>query len=117
MNRNLFNLLWMASLFLRLAHENRFTYALNQTFFWDGVSWIFFDIGNWILKKLREREAKDIAKKVDGLEVDWDFTPPYAMLICKNCRVGWHVSKHDKKAAMPVMVDVYTHLEKCKRKS
>ena len=53
MNRHLFNWLWMTSLFLRLAVENRFTIALNRAFFWVGLTWICYDILTWVGGKAR----------------------------------------------------------------
>lgn len=67
--RGFFNIAWLASALLMLAHPNHFTRSLNNAFFTVGVGWMLLDILYWnaiyelrakrkLEKALREQRKK-----------------------------------------------------------
>lgn len=60
--RGFFNLTWMASALLMLAHPNHFTRSLNNAFFAVGVGWMVLDVLYWnAIYELRQKRKREKA--------------------------------------------------------
>lgn len=109
---HIFNLVWLATVVLRIANPNRFTIALEHTFLAVAVARMVYLLVSWIIEKVREAKSEEDAKieeLAENIKMDRSSFPAHDVVTCIKCNQSWVASKTVRDEQIKAAMRIYLH--------